>query len=499
MNKITFSKTTIGFTIIILLVTMTGILYVITLQSISGEIDGLYKHPYTVSNAAQKINYHLVAMHRSMKDVALANNHKQINQASAIVEKHEKKAIENFWLIFDRYLGDRDKIKRVHDDFLGWREIRSEVIDLKKSGQHELSAEITRGKGADYVNNLTIQTNKLVEFSASKASEFRANAINTTRDSIYLMSSLAILVCVITLFIAFYILRGQKLYEKEIKMRAHLIDQNIMISRLKPDGEIIDISNAFCRYLESLRSDMVNTPSHFFLHGDEKNELEGYIWKVLKTGATWKGEITRTTREGSKNWGEMTVVPVFNSDYDISGYTCIMQDTTSKKMSLTDKLTTLGNRRKYEHIIHHEVAMAKRHDTRLTLAIIDVDCFKNFNDKNGHPAGDKALSDICQTILSKLRRPNDYAFRIGGEEFALIFSELDRIESNNLLEKIRKSIESLKIPHASNTASEYITISIGAVNADGRSILDAEQLYSEADKALYIAKNNRNCTVTKEL
>ncbi|MEW8505057.1 MAG: PAS domain-containing protein, partial [Candidatus Thiodiazotropha sp.] len=329
---------------------MAGILNVFTLRSISGETERLYQHPYAVSNAAQEINYHLVAMHRSMKDVALAKDLDQINRASALVEEHEKKAIQNFWLIFDRYLGDRNQIKQVYDNFMGWREIRNEVIALKKSGKHEQSAEITKGKGADYVENLTLQTNQLVKFAASKAAEFRQNAIKHSRNSIYLMSSLAILVCLLTLTIAVYILRSQKFTDKEIKMRTHLIDQNIMISRLNLDGVIIDISNAFCRYLEILRSDLIGTPSHFFLFGDEQGETEDYIWRVLKTGATWKGEITRVTKNGNTNWGEMTIVPVLDSEYEISGYTCILQDTTSKKMSLTDKLTTLGNRRKYEQV-----------------------------------------------------------------------------------------------------------------------------------------------------
>ncbi|MEW8508461.1 MAG: GGDEF domain-containing protein, partial [Candidatus Thiodiazotropha sp.] len=150
-------------------------------------------------------------------------------------------------------------------------------------------------------------------------------------------------------------------------------------------------------------------------------------------------------------------------------------------------------------VIDHEVRMARRHETNLTLAIIDVDHFKKYNDKYGHPAGDEALAAISQTILSKMRRPSDYAFRLGGEEFALVFTELGRAESNDFLDNIRHSIESLNIPHATNTASEYISISIGAVTANGRSILDAEQFYSEADKALYMAKNNRNCTVITEL
>ncbi len=493
LNK--YNKTSLGFILIIALVILTGIFSVRTVKMISAETERLYKHPFTVSNAAREIKTNMISMHRYMKDVVLAENSKQLETANALVSTYEAKVFGNFRIIFERFLGDKQKIYRVYQSFVAWRDIRNEVIALKRAEKFQAAAEITKGKGAEHVRLLTEQTQELVDFATIKAAEFLRKSHNDARESVIVMSILASLAVLVSFAIAIYIVRSQKQAETEIRKRSHLIDQNIMIAHLDPKGVILEISNALCRYLGLLRKKLINSPSHLFISDYDDNELEISIWRNLKTGTHWRGEIKLVTEGGGIKWAEMTVLPNLNEKYDIEGYTCILQDVTSKKLSLTDNLTALGNRRQYEEILVREINLAKRNDSHLTLAIIDIDFFKNYNDRYGHPQGDIALARVGTALMSCMHRPNDYIFRIGGEEFAVLFSSLGREDSRSFLETIRHSVEKLNISHDDSSVSDHLTISIGGVTLNGASLLDAKHFYIEADKALYLAKETRNQTV----
>ena len=113
----------------------------------------------------------------------------------------------------------------------------------------------------------------------------------------------------------------------------------------------------------------------------------------------------------------------------------------------------------------------------------------------GHPQGDIALQTVSEKILSYIKHPNDYAFRLGGEEFALIFSDLDIDKTKRFLERIRKGIESLEILHEKSSVSDCLTVSAGACVIDATTNADEEALYIEANKALYMAKENRNTVI----
>ena len=493
MNRL--NKTSIGFALIITLVVITSVFSVYTIKMVSSETERLYVHPFTVSNAAREIKINMVSMHRDMKDVALASNDDQLNKASARVNAHEMEVFNNFEIIFERFLGDKAKIHRVYQSFIAWREIRNEVIALRRAGDAAAAAEITKGKGANHVRLLTAQTQELVDYAASKAAEFRHRSKNNADRAIIVMSTLFTLSTLMILAIAIYILRDQRRAEREIKKRSHLIDQNIMIASLDTDGIVTEISNAMCRYLEVPYDDVINTPSHLFVIEDNINEDQQAIWRHLKTGSSWTGEIKRINLSGLVKWAKMTVLPDLDNDFHILGYTCILQDLTSKKLSLTDNLTTLGNRRQYEETLEREVNLAKRNDTYLTLAIVDIDFFKNYNDRYGHPQGDTALARVAKAIISCMRRPNDYTFRIGGEEFAVLFSSTNKEDSRVFLDGIRQRVEDMNITHASSKVSDHLTISIGGATMGEAALSDGEHLYIEADKALYMAKETRNQTV----
>ena len=186
--------------LIIVLVASIGVFSVHTVKSLSVEMERLYNHPFAVRNAAQKININMVSMHRYMKDVVLAQDTEQLERASAQVDSHESKVFDSFRVIFDRFLGDKDKIHTVYQSFLLWREIRNEVISLKRAGQSQSAAEITKGKGAEHVQLLSEQTQELVNFATTKAAEFRERSLDNAERSVIVMSVLSVLAGVLSFF-----------------------------------------------------------------------------------------------------------------------------------------------------------------------------------------------------------------------------------------------------------------------------------------------------------
>lgn len=128
--------------------------------------------------------------------------------------------------------------------------------------------------------------------------------------------------------------------------------------------------------------------------------------------------------------------------------------------------------------------------------MLDVDNFKLYNDTYGHAEGDTILIKISEILQSYTLRSGEFAFRLGGEEFGIVLSNMTRAEYFALGERICTSVENLHLPHSQNTAGAYVTVSIGIAVYDYRSEITCEDLYKEADRQLYLAKENgRNCVM----
>ena len=166
-----------------------------------------------------------------------------------------------------------------------------------------------------------------------------------------------------------------------------------------------------------------------------------------------------------------------------------------EKISITDELTGMYNRRYLYQIIDRVIKTQRRDNNRLVFAMMDIDGFKEYNDTYGHFAGDEALKKVADVIKKNLGRGNDYAFRIGGEEFCIIMIDLDPALAFNHIEKIRQDIAELKITHEKNT-DQILTVSFGVEDLIPDSATHIDTIYKSADKKLYIAKEQgRNTTV----
>jgi diguanylate cyclase (GGDEF)-like protein/PAS domain S-box-containing protein len=159
-------------------------------------------------------------------------------------------------------------------------------------------------------------------------------------------------------------------------------------------------------------------------------------------------------------------------------------------LSLEDPLTGLPNRRSLSDRLPAETARARREQSPLAVAMIDIDSFKAYNDAYGHLAGDRCLTAVAATIKSTLKRPADYVARYGGEEFAVLLPGTTEKGATEVLEEIRAAVRGLHVPHERSVVSEVVTVSIGFAVLDSSSAGSPEKLIGAADTALFQAKEH---------
>jgi diguanylate cyclase (GGDEF)-like protein len=164
------------------------------------------------------------------------------------------------------------------------------------------------------------------------------------------------------------------------------------------------------------------------------------------------------------------------------------------EQALTDPLTGLPNRREFERIMVSELDRIRRYGGACTVAMIDVDYFKNYNDTLGHPAGDTLLRELASVITLQMRQ-SDFFARYGGEEFALVMVNTPGLDALDVMERLRIHIETHRFPDEEIQPAKSLTISAGlACFPDNGSTY--EELIGHADQALYVAKSrgrNRVC------
>jgi diguanylate cyclase (GGDEF)-like protein len=133
----------------------------------------------------------------------------------------------------------------------------------------------------------------------------------------------------------------------------------------------------------------------------------------------------------------------------------------------------------------------------LSLIMLDVDHFKDYNDHYGHLTGDGCLQHVATAITESVKRAQDMVCRFGGEEFVVLLPETDQQGAEVLAEKIRKTVEDLAIAHTKSSAAECVTISLGIASLNPADNSSPRDLIQIADDALYKAKNNgRNCVAS---
>lgn len=170
-----------------------------------------------------------------------------------------------------------------------------------------------------------------------------------------------------------------------------------------------------------------------------------------------------------------------------------------RSQTFSDGLTGVANRRQFDVTLEREMRRALRTGNPLSLLMIDIDHFKDYNDYYGHQQGDACLIQVAAELAAMLKRPTDLLARYGGEEFAAILPDTNDQQALQMAEAIRLRTAELRIPHEkTGDALRHITVSIGAATKHTDQPLDIATLIGAADRALYLSKRSGRNRVTAQ-
>ncbi len=240
------------------------------------------------------------------------------------------------------------------------------------------------------------------------------------------------------------------------------------------------------------------------MHPEDREWVVNYCVAQSQAGTDHEADYRALTSSGDYVWIRDVVHVARKENGEVDSLIGFMFDISERKkteqelltlqkkleeLSFKDGLTGIANRRMFDSILETEWADARRNQSPISLIMLDIDYFKQYNDEYGHIQGDVCLTRVAGILNSASSRPRDFVARIGGEEFAIILPETDEASARKVAERCRIAIEQEKIPHAKSGVSDYLTLSMGLSTAIPGQSDTALSLVEQADKSLYQAKN----------
>lgn len=222
------------------------------------------------------------------------------------------------------------------------------------------------------------------------------------------------------------------------------------------------------------------------------------MWSAIIKKGEWKGEIWNRRSNGEIYPQETTINTITNNIGVVSWYASIFRDITERKtaenslirLSSTDGLTGIANRRIFDETIEKEWNRALRSKDPFAIVMIDIDHFKLYNDNYGHQQGDICLKEVAKTLQRCISRSTDLLARYGGEEFVAILPMTDTEGARQFAETMRTAVEAMALPHQYSETAQHVTVSIGLGVVKPARGASPSEIIQLADKALYEAKHS---------
>jgi diguanylate cyclase (GGDEF)-like protein/PAS domain S-box-containing protein len=239
------------------------------------------------------------------------------------------------------------------------------------------------------------------------------------------------------------------------------------------------------------------------MHPEDREWVVNFCVSQSKSGIDHEADYRALTKDGHYVWIRDVVHVVRNAEGEVEALIGFMFDISERKkteeqlvilqkeledMSYKDGLTGVANRRMFDSILELEWANARRNGQPLSVIMIDIDHFKEFNDHYGHIQGDDCLIRVAQVLGSAATRARDFLARYGGEEFVLVLPEADADAAAKIAERCRQAIFKEQIPHARSPVSAVLTISLGVGTITPGHEDQAMAFIETIDKKLYQAK-----------
>lgn len=230
---------------------------------------------------------------------------------------------------------------------------------------------------------------------------------------------------------------------------------------------------------------------HSHAPADRKYKTDSFISYPLIVGSRRVGVINMTDKAGGGVYDDrdLNLLDMFAPQMALAldRAEWHQKATQFQLLSITDALTGLLNRRYLEERLGEELERSKRHRFPMSFLMIDIDNFKEYNDRNGHQAGDVALEVSAQCLKSALRS-EDVASRYGGEEFSVLLPQTSLAEAQVIAERIRRRVERTTFEHRESQPGGVVTVSIG-ISSFAPKVDSPETIIGAADQALYLAKS----------
>ncbi|MES2580243.1 MAG: sensor domain-containing diguanylate cyclase [Pseudomonadota bacterium] len=248
------------------------------------------------------------------------------------------------------------------------------------------------------------------------------------------------------------------------------------------------------------------------MHPDDKEWVANYCISKSKDGIDHEADYRALTKDGTYVWIRDVVHVIRNAQGEVESLVGFMFDisehkkteekliTLQKKLeefSFKDGLTGVANRRMFDSILEAEWVNARRNSQPLSIIMLDIDYFKQYNDHYGHVQGDDCLKRVAQVLSKAATRSRDFCARFGGEEFVIVLPETDETDAKKVAERCHQLIFKEQILHAKSGVSQILTISIGVGTVIPQADEGALTFIHEVDRRLYQAKQKgRNCVVS---
>lgn len=288
----------------------------------------------------------------------------------------------------------------------------------------------------------------------------------------------------------------ERLEHSEARDRAILQSMRDGYFEMDVDGVILTVNPALCQLLGQTRETLIGHPYYELLGEDDLARARQPFQRAMQSGAGKTFAIPLQRADGSLGYFEATVSLIHDLQGKLRGYRGIVRDVSDQiayqqqllEMAYRDPLTGLGNRKAFDEQLGQALLRAGSGGSELALLYLDLDRFKEVNDRFGHDIGDALLRTVAERVRSTLRQP-DKAYRLGGDEFAVLLEDSQENNPQRLAERL---LAALVQPIALNGERiDFVTPSIG-IALYPRHAGDAEGLVRAADSAMYEAKRQRN-------
>jgi diguanylate cyclase (GGDEF)-like protein/PAS domain S-box-containing protein len=284
--------------------------------------------------------------------------------------------------------------------------------------------------------------------------------------------------------------------EEERMILATAIEQTsvaILITNI--DGDIIYANPAFENISGYTIAEIIGENPRIVKSGLTDPMVYEKMWKTISSGGIWNGEQINKRKDGRLYYEDSRITPIYNKDNKLTYYMAVKHDISERKAleerlketAIRDSLTNAYNRRYLFERINQITSNYKRSQKPFSIAILDIDSYKNINDTYGHQAGDFVLVEFVRLINENIR-PYDVLGRYGGEEFIIVLPDTNKEEAHAVIYRILKVVRDKTFQYGDSNIKFTFSAGISDSGEIELPIFNSEDLLRIADKRLYEAK-----------